>query len=76
MVDAFLACLVLYLFADSFAKMDTETCGDYSHMFRRLKKKQNKNNTDASGKVGVATTIIAWVNYCEINTCLTIVELL
>lgn len=42
MVDASLACLVLYLFADSFANMDAETCGDCSHMLRRLKKKTNK----------------------------------
>lgn len=32
-----------------------------------LRKKQNKNNTEASGKVGSGMRIIVWMNYCEIK---------
>lgn len=32
-----------------------------------LRKKQNKNNTEASGEVGSAMRIIVWMNYCEIK---------
>ena len=28
---------------------------------------ENKNNTEASGKVGSAMRIIVWMNYCEIK---------
>ena len=60
----------------SLTKMDRRICVDRSQMFRWFKIKQNKNNTEASGKVGLAKRIIAQVNYYEIKAYFLLVKFL
>lgn len=58
---------VLYLSSNSVTEMDSKKLLIIVICLDDLRKKQNKNNTEASGKVGSAMRIIVWMNYCEIK---------